>query len=623
MSTPIRLKIPSLFWLVAVISLVLLIIGAGCPVIPPDGGSGNENQNGGDGGARLSPGTFVTIRDPAIHAGQSAMIEFTGPGGYRVITEAQTTREGSTSLPLPPLIDAATGESISGELTYCVIGSGARVKSKVAALPSAGDTPPGAVLRIVLQAAAEEHERNYGGLTQLINELEDDAAAWNIAGRVSAEAISLRGMISNFDQTGHFTLPFRDGSWHTMTADEMRLADRWLAALICGMAEQAAIETNTPTAKLRLSMQGDPSNTPPDIPRMVNQGIVEIRQSIRNGAEWASVAASGVGISVALIGLVVEAPLIALVGAFCAVGGAVSAFVGGAAGAENTDAFLAQDPTRFDASAEALSQTARYGLSVASSATGPVGRIAQAADLAVNTRDFAQSARTVECADSTNGSQKPQHFQARDAFCQGVAPAHQDPISPADCPAPDGSLFIRKNTGSRYQEYWLWPPNEAAGKKVGLVQEWYGVDKRILASQVCKDSDGQSQGLGRWWRADGALHSEATYADGMLNGPAVEYYPSGAVLRRVTYRPFGHESRPDGLDVWFFENGRVSRETTYVNGQKNGPYRDYFESNGIVESEGQHVNGQPHGTWYYYNLDGTFRENGECLYAMGDLVWCR
>lgn len=621
MFTSIQVKTPALFWLTPVIAWVLLINVAGCPVNPPDGGPGNENRNGGGDSAGLLPGTFVTVTDPSIHAGQPVMIEFTGPGGYGVTMEAHRTKEGSVSLPLPPFIDAVTHDSISGEVTYGVPGSPTRAHSKVAALPSAGDTVPGTVLRIVLQAAAEEHERNYGGLIQLINELEQDSAAWSIAGRVSEQASSLRAILSSFDQTGRFTLPYRDGAWHTMTADEMRLADRWLAALIYGMAQQAAIETVAPAAKLRLRAQAGSSTTPLTIPEMVEQGILEIRQSIRNGAEWASLAASGVGISVALIGLTIEAPIITLIGAFCAVGGAVSAFVGGAAGAENTDAFLAQDPTRFDASAEALSQTARYGLVVASSATGPVGRIVQAADLAVGTRDFAQSARAVECSESAGGNQKPQYFQTSSAFCQGATPAHQDPISPASCPAPNGSLFVKKYTGSRYQEYWLWPPNEADGRQVGLVQEWYGADQRILASQVCKDVDGRSHGLGRYWRADGSLQSEATYSNGLLNGPAVEYYPSGAVLRRVNYRPFGPESRPDGLEAWYFENGRTSRETNYANGLKNGALRTYFESNGFVETEGQHVNDQPDGDWYYYNPDGTLREH--CLWQTGELAWCR
>ena len=58
-----------------------------------------------------------------------------------------------------------------------------------------------------------------------------------------------------------------------------------------------------------------------------------------------------------------------------------------------------------------------------------------------------------------------------------------------------------------------------------------------------------------------------------------------------------------GLITTFREDGSLLAETTYNQGVRHGPYRDYW-SNGLMSCEGQYVCGMREGEWRFYNLDG-------------------
>jgi len=606
-------------------SLLLLALLAhvpACDVPPatvPDNSADGGNAVPGALEAEMLPGAFMTIRDPAILAGQPVTVEFTGPAGFRATMEAYKTRAGEAAVPIPPLVDVATGEMVAGTLSYGVLGSTLRSTVNVAAPPPAEDTPPGAVLRIVLEAAAEEHERTYAAITQILTELGANAPNAELPGDIFAEGIALRARLATYDQTGQFVLPLRDGTWHTMTAEEMTLADRWLASLMDGLAEQMELEAGLPTAKLIARAQGQ-SPPRPRIDTMAQQGVQRVRQAIQTGAAGASTLAAGVGIGVCLIGLAVNTPVVVVIGGFCAVAGAAASFVNGAAGGTNADAFLARDPRRFDASAEALSQTARYGLVAASAAAGPVGQLANVASLAASSKDFYANVRAIRCTSSAPPGNKKSLTYQSDEFCVGVT-GGQPPISPPECPAPSGSLFVRTTTeNGQYSEYWLWPPNEQDGKPVGLCRTWYGADKTVLATQGCRDSDGRLQGLYQAWSPSGALRSEVHYTDGQLDGLVFEYYPGGGVLRMADYKPFGPFSAPDGVEYYYDENGRIVQETTYADGVRNGRYRRYHAGSSVVFLEGWYVDDRSDGHWCTYNADGSLMQ--ECVYQLGQLVSC-
>jgi antitoxin component YwqK of YwqJK toxin-antitoxin module len=77
------------------------------------------------------------------------------------------------------------------------------------------------------------------------------------------------------------------------------------------------------------------------------------------------------------------------------------------------------------------------------------------------------------------------------------------------------------------------------------------------------------------------------------------------------------EPELDGLVATYRDDGSLLAETTYRQGVRHGPYRDYWP-NGRVSLEGQYVNGLQEGEWRFYDRDGSLRE---VLRFMGGREW--
>jgi len=63
----------------------------------------------------------------------------------------------------------------------------------------------------------------------------------------------------------------------------------------------------------------------------------------------------------------------------------------------------------------------------------------------------------------------------------------------------------------------------------------------------------------------------------------------------------------DGLTKTFRDDGSPLAETTYKEGRRDGPFRDYW-SNGQLACEGKYIEDVQEGEWRFYNEDGSLMD---------------
>jgi len=106
----------------------------------------------------------------------------------------------------------------------------------------------------------------------------------------------------------------------------------------------------------------------------------------------------------------------------------------------------------------------------------------------------------------------------------------------------------------------------------------------------------------------GTLISEETVKNGMKNGPAWTYYPSGKVKEKVLYK----DDKKHGVAEWYFEGGKVYQQTPYENGLIDGMKKKYFEG-GMISAEIPYEKGQPLLGTNEYTKDGELLQDTTAL----------
>lgn len=165
------------------------------------------------------------------------------------------------------------------------------------------------------------------------------------------------------------------------------------------------------------------------------------------------------------------------------------------------------------------------------------------------------------------------------------------------------------------------------GKQVG---EWKYYHPNGKIEQTGKFSkQGKLDGTWKWYYEDGLLLREESYRNGLRDGVSTEYDETGKVVEEGEYLD-GKEEGP-----WFDVTGDCVIKGTYRDGLRNGMWYYYYldrkegktdsicfykgnfiEDNpdgkhtwywedGKVKDEGSYVNGLKEGDWYKYNSDGT------------------
>lgn len=82
-----------------------------------------------------------------------------------------------------------------------------------------------------------------------------------------------------------------------------------------------------------------------------------------------------------------------------------------------------------------------------------------------------------------------------------------------------------------------------------------------------------------------------------------EYYSNGNLFSEVEYL---NDSIKNGVAKFFYKNGQLKEQGTFIDNIKDGVYVAFFE-NGVIKERGNFRMGKPLGSFYYYYPNGNLR----------------
>jgi hypothetical protein len=110
---------------------------------------------------------------------------------------------------------------------------------------------------------------------------------------------------------------------------------------------------------------------------------------------------------------------------------------------------------------------------------------------------------------------------------------------------------------------------------------------------------GKANGLMKTFDISGNLKSVYTFKDGIRQGPAVSYFPTGELEMKMYYN-IGHR---EGTTLWYYKSGKLFREVPYKTGKIEGIRKSYYED-GTLMSEAPYLGGYPGLGLKEYNKKG-------------------
>ncbi len=159
----------------------------------------------------------------------------------------------------------------------------------------------------------------------------------------------------------------------------------------------------------------------------------------------------------------------------------------------------------------------------------------------------------------------------------------------------------------------------------------YGQKKSLPPMQPNKTINGKKQGewliwYNRNWKtttiADSvAYYRKVNFLDNKPVGLLYDYYRSGTMQFEgafLTIEP--EEIHTDGVCKWYFENGKLSTESTYKNNLHEGQSKAFYE-NGNLESIFNYKNGIKHGVFKTYFENSKLKVSGYYKNGERDSLW--
>lgn len=158
------------------------------------------------------------------------------------------------------------------------------------------------------------------------------------------------------------------------------------------------------------------------------------------------------------------------------------------------------------------------------------------------------------------------------------------------------------------------------GRKIG---EWKYYHQNKTIEQIGSYNKGKPIGNWKWFYENGQLLRFETFEFGKLSGDFIEYNDKGEVILKGQFtdgeangewlivdndiKEFG--SFKDGLKFgeWittYISNNKIYHKGFYTNGLENGKHTYYYD-NGRLSEEGSFILGQKVDKWKYYSLDGS------------------
>jgi hypothetical protein len=113
-------------------------------------------------------------------------------------------------------------------------------------------------------------------------------------------------------------------------------------------------------------------------------------------------------------------------------------------------------------------------------------------------------------------------------------------------------------------------------KSAGNVVYEYYPNGKIKSETEVKDTI--ANGVMKNYDRDGNPLSACTFNMGILEGPAVTYYPNGQVEHKMNYS----RGKKEGMAQWFYSTGELYRTVNYRGGKTEGIKTTYFKKGGIM-----------------------------------------
>jgi antitoxin component YwqK of YwqJK toxin-antitoxin module len=126
--------------------------------------------------------------------------------------------------------------------------------------------------------------------------------------------------------------------------------------------------------------------------------------------------------------------------------------------------------------------------------------------------------------------------------------------------------------------------------------------------------NGKVNGISIYYFLDGTVSFESTYVDGVLNGTVKGYYHRKNTTQKLLQCIINYI---DGKKIdykEYFENGRLIVEDFYDSDENIKTHKTYH-LNGILAAECNYIKGKAHGIYKEYHYDGNLKT--ECNYVKG------
>lgn len=98
---------------------------------------------------------------------------------------------------------------------------------------------------------------------------------------------------------------------------------------------------------------------------------------------------------------------------------------------------------------------------------------------------------------------------------------------------------------------------------------------------------GEPEGIMTWYYESGKPEIKGKYSGGLKNGAWIYYNDDGSVQLQMLYEQgeFIKSSKENGLFKDYYDDDQVKNEVTWKNGQKNGPFTEYYNNGVWVETK--------------------------------------
>jgi antitoxin component YwqK of YwqJK toxin-antitoxin module len=130
----------------------------------------------------------------------------------------------------------------------------------------------------------------------------------------------------------------------------------------------------------------------------------------------------------------------------------------------------------------------------------------------------------------------------------------------------------------------------------GEIKSWYNKDVKQAEGFV---ENGQRIGIWKLYYENGKLKKQSVYLNNVENGEEIFWSESGKIQKKGSYI----NGKLNGKYEWFYDNGQKKQEGYFVDGKEDSTWSDWYE-NGKPKMVGHFTNFEKNGTWTWWDEKG-------------------